>query len=170
MNIEDIQAVISSAKARGTEPLERYIRRRLPDPSEQEVEEVASVAVEVIDTIPILLARAGQEAESRELTRVVDPLLEHAATYFMQPMDLIPEMTQGLAGLLDDAYLVLRMLQNLNRGAEPLLQSDLEEPLRFIQSLVGPRVAGRLDELALEAMDEVSDNLTRFWTEMAREA
>ena len=42
------------------------------------------------------------------------PLLEHAARYFINPVDLIPEMTKGMAGLLDDTYLALRILENLN--------------------------------------------------------
>lgn len=170
MDLDEIQAVISSAKARGRESLERYIRRRLPDPSDGEVAEVANVAVEVIETVPILLARAAQEAEARELDRVVSPLLDHAADYFVRPMDLIPEMTQGLAGLLDDTYLVLRILQNLNRGSAPLLQSDLEEPLQFIRGLVGARVVGQLDRISVQAMDEVAADLARFWTASAREA
>lgn len=170
MNLEDIQAVISSAKARGREPLERYIRKRVPDASDEELREVADVAIEVIETVPVLLARAAQEAEERDLTKVVNPLLEHAGAYFLHPMDLIPEMTQGLAGLLDDTYLVLRILQNLNRGPEPLLQSELSEPLAFIRSLAGAEVVEKLDRDALRAAEEVEQELTVLWTTMARQA
>ena len=65
MNLAEIQAVIDSAKARGTEPLERFIRDRLPEATEDEVQEAVSVAVEIIETVPILMARASQAAEQR---------------------------------------------------------------------------------------------------------
>ena len=58
-SLSDIQAVIESAKARGgSEALKRYIRKRLPEAEDEEVSEAAEVAVEIIDSIPIFLARA----------------------------------------------------------------------------------------------------------------
>lgn len=101
---------------------------------------------------------------------MVDPVLEHATRYFLHPMDLIPEMTQGLAGLLDDAYLVLRILQNLQRGPDPLLDWNLDEPIRFIRRIVGRELAERLDQLAMTAMTEVSDDVSRLWQHMSVEA
>ena len=62
LKLAEIQAVIDSAKARGTEPLERFIRDRLRDATEDEVQEAVSVAVEIIETVPILMARASQAA------------------------------------------------------------------------------------------------------------
>ena len=66
----DLLAVIASAKARGgVESLERWIRNRLPDATNEEVSEAADVCVEIIDSIPVFLARAHQEAEERGLWR-----------------------------------------------------------------------------------------------------
>ena len=59
MSLEDVQAVIASAKARGEGHLERYIRQRMPDASDGQVVETIEVAMEVIETIPVLLARAS---------------------------------------------------------------------------------------------------------------
>ena len=163
MQLEEIQAVIESAKARGMEPLERFIRRRLPDASPEEVVEAGEVALEIIESIPVFLARASQEAEAQGLSVVIQPLLDHAEEYFLQPMDLIPEMTQGLAGLLDDAYLVLRVLQNLEQGPTPFLDWDLDYPTAFIRRLVGEKVGRRLDAMSLGAMQEVSQGLSKYW-------
>ena len=167
----DLLAVIASAKARGgVEALERWIRKRLPDATNEEVSEAADVCVEIIDSIPVFLARAHQEAEERGLGSVVDPLLQHAEQYFLQPMDLIPEMTQGLAGLLDDAYLVIRVLENLEKGPEPFLDWDLDYPARFLRSLVGADIARRLDAIAIEAMQNVSEHLSELWSQMSHDA
>lgn len=170
MQIAEVQAVIESAKARGMEPLERYVRKRLPDASDEEVREVAELATEIIESVPVFLARAAQEADDRKLTLVVRPLLDQAQRYFLRPVDLIPEMTQGLAGLLDDAYLVLRVLQNLDRGSEPFLDWDLDYPTTFIRHLVGEQVGRQLDMLSVTAMRELSESLTHFWRGTAYEA
>jgi len=167
----DLQAVIASAKARGgVEMLERWIRKQQPDATNEEVSEAADVCVEIIDSIPIFLARAHQEADERGLTSVVDPLLRHAEQYFLQPMDLIPEMTMGLAGLLDDAYLVIRILENLDKGPEPFLDWDLDYPARFLRSLVGLDIARRLDGIAIAAMQDVSAHLSEMWAKMSHKA
>ena len=60
VNLDEVQAVIDSAKARGTGPLEKYVRDRMPEASEQEVQDAAEVALEIIETVPILLATAAK--------------------------------------------------------------------------------------------------------------
>ncbi len=170
MSLEDIQAVINSAKARGTDHLEGFIRRKAPGMQEEKVHEAAEVALEIIESIPIFLARASQEARIRNMVKTVEPVLAHAERYFLRPVDLIPEMTQGLAGLLDDTYLVLRILQNLDRGPEPFLDWDLEFPVAFLRSLVGHDIGKKLDTLSLAAMEEVSQHLSLVWEQVAREA
>lgn len=170
-SLTDIQAVIESAKARGgREALERYLRKRLPEAEEAEIEEAGEVAVEIIDSIPIFLARARQEADQRRLRSVVGPLLDHAEQYFLQPVDLIPEMTYGLAGLLDDAYLLLKVLENLDKGPERFLDWDLQYPLQFLRSLVGREIAQRLDLIVADAMQQVSTHLDELWRQMSHKA
>jgi hypothetical protein len=169
--LADIVAIIESAKARdGRISLEKHIARALPEATETEIGEAADVATEIIDSIPVFLARARQEAHDRGLESVAGPLLDHAERYFLRPVDLIPEMTQGLAGLLDDAYLVIRTLESLDRGPQPFLDWDLEYPARFLKRLIGPQVAQRLDTLAMDAMHEVSEHLSEVWSRLAHPA
>lgn len=170
-NIRDILAIIESAKARdGVDQLERFVAKALPEAEEFEVREAAAVALEIIDSIPIFLARARQAGHERGLSSVVTPLLDHAERYYLQPMDLIPEMTQGLPGLLDDSYLVLRIIQNLDKGPEEYLDWDLDYPARFLGRLMGAPVRQRLDRIADDAMEEVSAHLQELWARMAHQA
>ena len=164
MNLSDVQAVIDSAKVRDEGRLEEFIRGIAPEASEQDVADAASVAVEVVETVPLLLARAAQAADQRGLKVVVMPLLEHAADYFINPIDLIPEM----AGLLDDTYLALRILENLHRGADPLFDADFGEPLRFLRRLVGRKITRKLDAASIFALQDVSTQVSRAWSEMGR--
>ena len=170
MSLEDIQAVIDSAKARGMEHLESFIRRRLPEMAEPKVQETAEVALEIIESVPIFLARASQEARDRQMVREVQPVLDHAESYFLRPVDLIPEMTLGLAGLLDDTYLVLRILQNLDRGPRPFLDWDLDHPVAFLRGLVGREIGEKLDVLSIAALQEVTQQLSLIWEQVAHDA
>jgi uncharacterized membrane protein YkvA (DUF1232 family) len=170
MSLEDIQAVIDSAKVRGLEPLEGFIRRRIPGITDAKVREAADVALEIIESVPIFLARASQEARNRQMVKAVQPVLDHAERYFLRPVDLIPEMTHGLAGLLDDTYLVLRVLQNLDKGPEPFLDWDLDFPVAFLRSLLGNEIASKLDILSLAALQDVSQHFSLLWEQVAHEA
>ena len=79
-------------------------------------------------------------------------------------------MTQGLTGLLDDSYLVIRILENLEKGPEACLDWDLDYPVRFLERLIGRSIAQRLDLIALQAMEDVSINLAELWQEMSHSA
>ena len=161
--LEDIQAVIASAKERDEGKLEEFVRRVSPSSSDEEVAEAAAVALEVVEMVPVVLACAAQAAEERQLEVVVLPVLEHAARYFVNPVDLIPEMTQGLAGLLDDTYLAFRILENFNYGSPPLMDVDFMEPLRFLRRLLGQTISDKLDEASLFALQDVSTQVNRAW-------
>jgi hypothetical protein len=171
---EDVAAVIQSAKARGgVDSLRDYVARMLPgavDGDPDKVADVASVALEIIEAIPLLLASAHREAEDRGMAEVVLPLIERAERYFLVPIDLIPEMTHGLPGLLDDAYLVLRTLENLESGPEPFLDWDLDVSLEFLQGLLGRSMAERLDEIADEAVADLQERLQAAWDRAAHRA
>ncbi len=170
-SIPDILAIIESAKVRGgLEGMERFVAKALPEARDHEVREASEVALEVIESVPVFLARARQAAEERGLTNVAIPLLDRAERYYLQPIDLLPEMTQGLPGLLDDSYLAIRMIENLDKGPETFLDWDLEYPVRFLQRLIGSALTERLDGIAEQAMHEVSVQLAEFWDKMAHPA
>ena len=57
-------------------------------------------------------------------------------------------MTLGLPGLLDDSYLVIRIIENLEKGPESFLDWDLDHPARFLKRLIGPAVTQQLDRIA----------------------
>ena len=163
MNLKEIQAVIDSAKARGTDRLATYVRSRLPDSSDTDVDEAAAVLLEIIESVPLILAAAAQGADERNLTHIVQPVLDRAVRYFLHPVDLMPEMTLGLPGLLDDTYLVLRILQVLEEGPEPLVDWDLDHPTSLIRSLLDDTIGQQLDAMSSLAFEEVIDDVRQSW-------
>ena len=169
--IPDILAVIESAKARnGYQALQSYVAKMLPEADKRDRDEAVEVALEVIESVPVFLASARQEAEDRGLSSVVDPLLDCAERYYLQPFDLIPEMTQGLPGLLDDSYLVIRILQNLEYGSESFLDWDLDYPVRFLDRLIDRSIADRLDLIAFQAMEELALDREELWQKISHPA
>ena len=163
MNLYEIQAVIDSAKARGPDRLAIYVRGRLPDVSETEVLDTTKVLLEIIESVPLVLAAAAQEAEERSLGHVVQPVLDRATRYFLHPVDLMPEMTLGLPGLLDDTYLVFRILQVLEEGPEPLVEWDLDDPTALIRKLLEHSVGQQLDAISSLAFEEVANDVRQSW-------
>ncbi len=163
MNLEEIQAVIDSAKARGPDQLATYVRGRLPDASDVDVHDTAEVLLEIIESVPLVLAAAAREAEARNLAHIVQPVLDRATLYFLHPLDLMPEMTLGLPGLLDDTYLVFRILQVLEEGPEPLVEWDLDHPTALIRKLLEDSIGQRLDAISALAFEEVADDVRQSW-------
>ena len=80
-NLEEIQAVIDSAKARGTDQLATYIRGRLPDASDGDIHDTAEVLLEIIESVPLVLAAAAQGAKDRNLAHIVQQVLDRATRY-----------------------------------------------------------------------------------------
>ena len=163
MNLEEIQAVIDSAKARGTDQLATYVRGRMPDASDRDVHDTAAVLLEIIESVPLILAAAARGAEQRNLAHVVQPVLDRVVRYFLHPLDLMPEMTLGLPGLLDDTYLVFRILQVLEEGPEPLVDWDLDHPTSLIRSLLDDAVGLQLDAMSALAFEEGDDDDGNPW-------
>ena len=163
MNLEDIQAVIDSAKARGPDQLATYVRGRLPDASNTDIHDAAAVLLEIIESIPLILEATAKGAEERNLTHVVQPILDRALRYFLHPVDLMPEMTLGLPGLLDDTYLVLRILQVLEEGPEPLVDWDLDHPTSLIRGLLEDTIGKQLDAISSLAFEVVVDDVRLSW-------
>jgi len=170
-SLADILAIIESAKARdGMKGLRRFVEQAIPEADPDEVRQAADVALEVIEAAPVFLVRARQEAGERGSEPHVLQVLERAERYYLKPIDLIPEMTQGLAGLLDDSYLVIRTLQHLDEGEGAFLDWDLDDPVRFLRRLMGPVISNRLDLVAAEAARDGTARLEELWDRTAYRA
>jgi len=168
--MDNVRAVIDSAKTRDRGRLEARVRALAPEATPDEIRETVASLTAVVDSVPALLALADQEAELRGLSSVVRPLLQRAVRYFLAPVDVVPEMTQGLAGLIDDAYVSFKVLEHLNNGPQPLFRWEFDEPLRLLRRGLEADVARELDERAVVALEEVSDEVNRVWVELARDA
>lgn len=168
--VDDVRAVIASATTRGTAPLERFIANRFPEAGGAEVEALVDRSIEIIESVPDLLAQAEDVAAERNLQHLFDPVLALTTRYFVSPIDILPEMTHGLAGLLDDAYLVLRTLTHLEEGSGFFLERSLEEPADVLSNILGEAMTRRLDAVLRTAIRDAESHVAAFWQAMAAEA
>ncbi|MCA9737454.1 MAG: hypothetical protein R3E98_10140 [Gemmatimonadota bacterium] len=168
--LDDVRAVIASAKARETGGFLALVRSRHPDVSDAGLQDLADRTLALIEEVPLLMERAVAGARGRDLESVVEPVVAHAARYFTAPIDAIPEMTQGLAGLIDDAYFVLRVLSLLEAGPGTVLGIDLSGRIAFLRDLLGPRLAEQLDRTTGQALEAVTESVSQVWNALARQA
>ena len=121
----------------GTRLLEGALRSRLGETASQaEVDNAVGFCRDIINAVPVLLDRVREAARMHGLSPLVEPVLEHAETYFVSPRDALPEAMFGQAGLLDDAYLALSVIKLVQTEERPLVEIDLSQPLSFLEKVL----------------------------------
>ena len=111
----------------------------------------AREAVTMLETLQQEAAAAGHPTALR-------PLIEMATKYFLEPNDLIPEH-QGLAGVLDDAYLALRVIEVASdylarTHGRPLIATDLGPANKLVAHLLGPQITQLLEMAVVGAQHQ----------------
>jgi hypothetical protein len=139
-----LQQTIGKAKLGDSERLEDFVARATSLPP-AEAPAAAARALAIIEGIPELLDAVSNAALSRGIGLLVQPLLDHAAEYFVNPSDHAPEAAYGVAGLLDDAYLALSLVNLIHENYEPLVPGNVPDQLTFLRGLLGPELVATLD-------------------------
>ena len=139
-----LQETIGRAKHGNSEQLADFIARAgALEPAE--VGAAVERAMAIIEGIPDLLDAVAEASYRRGIALLVQPLLDHAADYFVDPSDHAPETAYGVAGLLDDAYLALSLVNLVHETYEPLVAADVPSQLAFLRALLGPDLVADLD-------------------------
>lgn len=97
-----------------------------------------------------LIDAAADEAIALGIEEYIGPILVQAATYFLAPIDLIPD-AHGLLGLIDDAYLAQRYLVGISAAHQqiagtPLLGGQLDAATAVVRGVIGEPLATQLDQ------------------------
>jgi|GEM_PF-6468905 len=113
------------------------------------LDEWVDFARQYISYVPTALAEAWSEANRNQLSSEFQPFLDELMTYFEKPDDYLPDQ-YGLYGLLDDAYLAARTVEELNRSfrerfGKSLLSVDFGRQNQYIANLLGPALANRIN-------------------------
>ena len=114
-----------------------------------------------IEQVPELLQAAHEVSLEAGIEAQIKPVLKVAEQFFLQPPALMTGH-EGLEGLLDEAYLAHRLVEEVNDryiahlGA-PLIPLDTTVANLIVHQLIGEAFANQLDEAVHHAVDGMLD-------------
>ena len=112
-----------------------------------------------IDLVPDLLDAANDVAREAGIESQIKPVLKIAEHFFLQPPAILAGH-DGLDGLLDEAYLAHRLVEEVNdlyikHFGQPLIPADTTVANVIAHQLIGEDFANQLDEAVYLAVDEM---------------
>jgi len=128
-----------------------------------------------VDLVPDLLDAANDVAREAGIESQVKPVLKIAEQFFLKPPAILAGHI-GLDGLLDEAYLAHRLVEEVNdlyikHFGQPLIPADTTVANVIAHQLIGETFANQLDEAVHHAVDEMlnEDNFALESVEAYRE-
>lgn len=114
-----------------------------------------------VDNAPDVLEAANQVAREAGIEAQIKPVLKVAEQFFLQPPALMAGH-EGLDGLLDEAYLAHRLVEEVNDRyiahlGQPLIPLDTTVANLIAHQLIGEPFANQLDEAVHHAVDGMLD-------------
>jgi hypothetical protein len=118
-----------------------------------------------IDQVPELLDAADAVAREVGITAQIKPVLKIAEEYFLQPHALL-NGHDGLDGLLDEAYLAHRLIEEMNdryirQFGQALIPMDTTVANLIAHQLIGEEFANQLDDAVHQTVEGML-NPSRF--------
>ena len=115
-----------------------------------------------IDQVPDLLEAANEVAREAGIESQITPVLKIAEQFFVQPPAVMNGHV-GLEGLLDEAYLAHRLVEEVNdlyikHFKQPLIPLDTTVANLIAHQLIGESFANQLDEVVHHALDRMLDD------------
>lgn len=114
-----------------------------------------------VEQVPDVLEAANQVAREAGIEAQIKPVLKVAEQFFLQPPAMM-DGHDGLDGLLDEAYLAHRLVEEVNDRyithlGQPLIPLDTTVANLIAHQLIGEPFANQLDEAVHHAVDGMLD-------------
>jgi hypothetical protein len=156
----EIRAIIQAAlkQEADTQQLRARLAQHLPQlqeklvlPEEDPVAALMAFITGYVESVPGCLKLVTAVSKRLGFFNYAAPFLHLAEDYFLQPPDALPR-DGGLEALLDEAFLALRLLEEVNDHhirhlQRPLLPLDMTEANIIVHHLLGDELATRLEQL-----------------------
>jgi hypothetical protein len=118
--------------------------------------------VAYIEQVPDVLDAAAAVAREAGIEAAIGPVLQVAEQFFLQPPALLTGHN-GLEGLLDEAYLAHRLVEEVNDRyighlGQPLIPLDTTRANLIAHQLIGEPFANQLDEAVHHALAGLLDD------------
>jgi uncharacterized membrane protein YkvA (DUF1232 family) len=123
----------------------RLIRQQLaragasPEADSTAVDDILASWRAQLELVPELIESLHDAAGEAGIAAQVEPVLETAQHYFLDPDDVLPDH-HGVLGLLDDMYLALSVIhavseEQRHRAGQPLMDADLSDLIDAVRPL-----------------------------------
>lgn len=127
------------------------LKEKLVLPDDDPVAALMEFIQGYVETVPSSLTLVTATSKRFGFHSYAAPFLHLAEDYFLQPPEDIAD-EQGLGGLLDEAFLAHRLLEEVNDHhvrhlQRPLLPIDMTEANIIVHHLIGDDLASRLESL-----------------------
>lgn len=109
--------------------------------------------IEYIELVPNIIDAATQCARETSVFEHVGPFIHVAEQFFIDPLSSICHDPNSLMGMLDEAYLAHRLIEEANdrfleRAGYPLIPVDLTRSNIIVHGIIGEPYANELDAIA----------------------
>lgn len=171
MNTAALRQLIAQARQQeaGEQTLARFLQThlerlhpsiRLPENDAPGV--LSAFVIAYIEEVPDVLDAAADVAREAGIEAAVKPVLKIAELFFLQPPTLVAGH-EGLEGLLDEAYLAHRLVEEVNDRyiahlGQPLIPLDTTRANLIAHQLIGEPFANQLDEAVHHALAGMLDD------------
>lgn len=135
---------------------------RLPD--EDAAGTLTGFVIAYIEEVPDVLDAAAEVAREAGIEDAIKPVLKVAEHFFLQPPALMAGH-EGLMGMLDEAYLAHRLVEEVNdlyivHFGQSLIPLDTTRANLIAHQLIGEPFANQLDEAVHHALSSMLDEAT----------
>jgi len=141
-----------------------HLHRAIQLPAQDAPGTLARFVSAYIEQVPELLQAAHAVSREAGIEAQIKPVLKIAEAYFLQPPACLDDHV-GLDGLLDEAYLAHRLVEEVNdlyirHFQQPLIPLDTTVANLIVHQLIGETFANRLDEVVHHSLDQLLDEDT----------
>ncbi len=175
MGTDSIRHIIAAAKQqeRQTLALHRHLDSRLAQlgqqlvlPKHQPVAALVAFVEQYIDYVPEFIDGVMQRSLEYDLQPAVIPFMHMAEDFFMAPPEELG-IEPHLQGLLDEAFLAQRLIEEVNDRyiqlhRKPLLPVDMTRANIIVHHLIGDALANRLNLLVEQSVALLIDQQHLF--------
>ena len=161
MNTHDVRNTIEEKleEERNTNDYYKLCSSRLDETQSQEV---FDFTVNYLHNSVDLMDQVYSAVSSANCLSTFQPIFNASFNYWSEEYDIIPDHL-GIAGICDDAYLSMSLMQlvansnlpSTNQALIPGINQDLENQNNYMAFLLGPAVANQLNALSKQTYQSI---------------
>ena len=161
MNTGDIRNIIEE-KLEDEQNTNSYFSLLRSNLDETQSQAFFNFTTQYLRNTPDLIDQVYGAAASANCLATFQPIFDGLFSYWSEEFDYIPDH-MGIAGICDDAYLSMSLMQLVANSAIPAINqllipginNDLEQQNNIMANLLGPVVAAQLNSMSLQTYQSI---------------